>query len=119
MGRRDRFRGRFLVHAAKGMTLAEYEDAEDFCRDVWRATGSRWSRIPCREALQFGGIIGIATLVGVRPPTREQASFLDTPSGWHMPEQYGFELADVRPVEFVPLRGELGFFDVPDGLVGT
>jgi hypothetical protein len=36
---------------------------------------------------------------------------------WHMREQFGFVLEDIRPTPFVPMRGSLGFFDVPEDLV--
>ena len=70
------------------------------------------------------GIVGRARLVDVVAPrpefvltgveTHYPPSVTRTPDlwRWHMREQYGFVLADVEPVPFVPLKGELGFFEV-------
>lgn len=33
---------------------------------------------------------------------------------WWMPEQYGFIVADVEPLPFVPWKGALGLFKVPE-----
>lgn len=114
-----KFRGEFLLHAAKGMTRSEYEDAITMLSDV-RGAGV--------EACPFdlpkrGGIVGVATLVSVIPPRTSSLFSVAShyPAGvewrWHMPEQYGFVLENVRPTKFVPLRGELGFFDVADDVV--
>ena len=37
-------------------------------------------------------------------------SMFDVPTGWHMGEQYGFELADVEALPFVACSGDRGFF---------
>ena len=42
---------RVLIHASKGMTAAEYENAAAFMASIG-------VRCPQREALQFGGVIG-------------------------------------------------------------
>lgn len=105
-----RFRGSFLVHAAKGMTNDEYDDALYFARQVDDSLV-----IPEPKQLARGGIIGRARLVDVIPPhdmatLPALAEACDHP--WHMPDQYGFVLADVAPLPFRALRGELGFFKV-------
>lgn len=92
-----RFRGTVCIHAAKGMTRDEYEDAADF---IGRTTAWK-SLVPDRHALERGGIIGVAEIVGC-----VEAS----PSPWFF-GRYGFVLANVQPVEFIPVRGALGFFD--------
>lgn len=112
------FRGEFLIHAAKGMTVRECDDALDMLDDV-----CGMQPVFDRSVLQFGGIVGVARLVGVVSP-RDASSFarLETiesyyPPGiewrWHMCEQFGFVLEDVRPMPFIPCRGSLGFFNVP------
>ena len=50
----SKFRGRFLIHAAKGMTRQEYEDACDFVHDVVDSM----IRIPSFDSLPRGGIVG-------------------------------------------------------------
>lgn len=120
------FRGEFLIHAAKGMTREEYEDAEEFIGLTlgWFRGGS--SGIANRVAFESdfkergkrGGIVGIARLVDVIRPcatTGESESLFRDECGhaWHIPEQYAFVLEDVRPLPFIPWKGELSFFDVP------
>lgn len=87
------FRGPICIHAAKGMTRDEYEDAADFIRRVG-------GDCPLPDALPRGGIIGTANVVDV---VRES----DSP--WFM-GPVGLVLADVKPVSFVAAGGQLGFF---------
>lgn len=129
------FRGEFLIHAAKGMTEREWEAAHEFCGDALCETPlsvHTWFDIDemlgenasgARKRLQFGGIVGIARLVDVVAPRPEVVL-----SGverwyppharddwrWHMREQFGFVLTDIRPTNFVPLKGSRGFFDVDE-----
>jgi hypothetical protein len=101
------FRGQFLIHAAKGMTRDEYDDALDFADEV---TVGR-PRAPAYEALDRGGIVGVARLVDVLSPKGQRY-------GWHVPGQFGFVLRDVRPLPFLPCKGALGFwgsFAIIDG----
>ncbi len=59
--------GRFLVHASKAMTRREYDEAVAFAAVVSNDV------IPPREELQFGGIVGVATHVGLPlPPSGSQ-----------------------------------------------
>lgn len=98
--RRTNFRGRFLVHASQGMTRQEYNMA------TWIA-GPLGVTIPPFEELLRGGIIGSVELVDCLE---------DSSSPWYMGEK-GYLLRDPRPLPFVPYKGQLGFFDVPDSLV--
>ncbi|POR52810.1 ASCH domain-containing protein [Paraburkholderia eburnea] len=96
-----RFRGRVLIHAGKGMTRAEYDDALATALHV----GYR-EYFPTRDQLQRGGIVGIATMTEcIEPASRT--------SPWHMNGQFGFQLAYAKPIPFVECKGMLGFFDVP------
>lgn len=90
------FRGRFLVHAAQGMTRAEYNAAS------WVA-GPLGVNLPRFEDLQRGGIIGSVELV-------DSLDISDSP--WFM-GQKGFLLRDPMPLRFIPLKGRLSFFEVP------
>lgn len=94
------FRGRVLVHAAKGMTLAEYEDAS---LRVAMAINPR-IQIPAFEVLARGGIIGSVEIVDCVQKS-------DSP--WFM-GPYGFVLCNREPLHFQPLKGALGFFNVSD-----
>lgn len=107
-------RGRFLIHAAKGMTRGEYEDALYFARDV-----DPQIVVPPMAELARGGIIGSAVLHDVIPPCQGDSLFYKPcEHPWHMAAQYGFVLRDVASLPFRPLRGELGFFHVPDDALG-
>jgi len=78
-----------------------------------------------RGSIQRGGIIGIATLAQVIPPCRAvpcnskrpamRTLFASPcPHRWHAPMQFGFRLENIRPTTFVPFKGALSFFEVPD-----
>lgn len=93
---KTRFRGRFLVHAAGGMTRMEY--------DLWSAwVHQRIGAIelPHSEQLLRGGIIGSVELVDCVE---------DSDSPWYMGDS-GLVLRDARPLPFTPIKGRLGFFE--------
>lgn len=96
-----RFRGPVLIHAAKGMTRQEYEDAADFAY-----FGCGIQQMPTFERMQRGGIVGMAEVTACVPPERRT-------SRWHMEGCHGFALRAAQPLPFTPLAGRLGFFDVP------
>jgi hypothetical protein len=115
------------AHAGVSLTDAILHDfCEDVlgvarCYDIEQALDSR--------TIRFGGFVGAATLVGVVPP---RSALLPIASQyppavhaadawrWHMAEQFGFLLEDVRPLtKFVPYPGALGFFRVPPAVVST
>jgi len=108
-----RFRGRFLVHASKGMTKREYEDVV-----MYLESQAKWSlshhdfvdfnnfvylmtHLPRPERLKRGGIIGEVTLVDCVKESR---------SPWFM-GKYGFVLKDAKRRKFIPMKGQLGFFE--------
>lgn len=95
-------RGIFLVHAGKGMTRAKYEGALDTIDYVGKPIA-----LPPFEQLERGGIVGQAELVDC---VRE------SPSKWFF-GRWGFVLANVRPLPFIPLKGSLGFFNVPSDIL--
>lgn len=95
-----KLRGRFLVHAAQGMTRQEYTDAAAFA-DLECSV-----KIPSFNELQRGGIIGSVELV-------DSVHTSDSP--WYM-GQKAFVLRDPQPLPFVPLKGRLQFFEVPADL---
>lgn len=106
-----KYRGRILIHAAKGMTRAEHEDAIAFAVAAIKRDTRNFGA-PVRtlrdlgfafEDLQRGGIVGSVEIV---------ACVTDSTSPWFV-GRYGFMLRDPRPLPFVPWRGQLGFFDVP------
>ncbi len=90
-----RFRGPVLIHAAKGMTYDEYEDAHSHAAHLG-------IEIPEFDELERGGIVGQATITDCVE---------DSESPWFF-GRYGFILADAKPLPFLPVRGQLGFFEV-------
>lgn len=96
-----RFRGRFLIHAAKGCTQDEYIGARRFIMDAlapeYRGKGIVF---PGWKSMDRGGIVGIAELVDCVSASA---------SPWFMGE-YGFVLRNVEPLPFTPCAGALGFF---------
>lgn len=90
------FRGRFLVHASKGMTWDDYRWAATFAREAG-------VDVPAFDDLRRGGIIGSVELVDC----------VNTSSSrWYMGDK-GFVLRDPKPLRFTPWKGQLGFYDVP------
>lgn len=112
------YRGPILLHAAKGCTVNEYEDAITWMYVSRVIQDSKC--VPPLKSMQRGGIVGRARIVDVVPPCggiggRCQCSAaLSFGRSWHMPEQFGFVLADVEPLPFTPWKGAVGLFDVPE-----
>jgi hypothetical protein len=97
------YRGPILIHAAKGMTLAEYDGFMAFVAE--RFPGKRLPlHFPLPEEMERGGIVGKARIGNC---------VSSSPSPWFF-GPYGFVLADAEPLPFRPLKGALGFFDVPE-----
>lgn len=100
--------GDFLIHASAGMTRGEYDDCLDTLHAIGRVrpfapglTFPSFCDLPC------GGIVGRAQLCDV---VRQHAS------PWFF-GSIGLVIRNARPLPFIPLRGALGFFNVPDDLV--
>jgi len=98
-----RFRGRFLVHAGKNYNRTRYLEDRDACESQYGIA------LPTFDEMSRGGIVGVATLTDC---VREHAS------RWKHPESFGYVLADCAALPFVPLRGQLKFFDVPEAEIG-
>jgi hypothetical protein len=91
-------RGRILIHAAKGCTRAEFDDA------IFFAEGALGKLITADlKTIERGGIIGSVEIVDCVTASK---------SPWYM-GQWGFVLRDPQPLPFTPWKGQLGFFDVP------
>lgn len=93
-------RGRILVHASKGMTHAEYQDVE-----YWlKIEHDCQIELPPIDKLERGGIVGSVEIVDC---------VAKSPSKWFFGD-FGFVLRDARPMPFMPYKGSLGFFNVPE-----
>lgn len=91
-------RGRVLVHASKGMTEAEYEHGVD----AGIVCGCNLRQMPDWKRMERGGIVGSVEIVDCVRQSK---------SRWFVGD-YGFVLRDPMPQPFVPVRGQLGFFEV-------
>ncbi|OBQ84688.1 MULTISPECIES: hypothetical protein [unclassified Mesorhizobium] len=88
------FRGDFAIHASTGMTRDEYADCADLCQSLG-------FQCPPPAELERGGIVGVGTIVDI-------VTQFDSP--WFFGPK-GLVIADACPVEFIPVGGQLGFFD--------
>jgi ASCH domain len=93
-----RFRGRFLIHAAKGMTKAEYSGAVA----AIQRCGGPVITLPAFHDLERGGIVGSVDLVDCVQSSESQ---------WFT-GPFGFVLRNPQRVNFSRWRGRLGFFEV-------
>jgi hypothetical protein len=98
-----RFRGTIAVHAAKGMTRDEYENARDFMiGDVGL------NDMPLFGQCWRGVIVGLVDIVDC--VTRSDSPWFEG--------KYGFVLANPRPLKTpISCKGALNFWDVPASVV--
>lgn len=125
------YRGQLLIHAAKGCTTLEYAQAANWMHRMRLATPIELRldlqlpgvpKIQALSTLHRGGIVGVCEVVDVidrgsytsRAAPKDPAESIESP--WYMGD-LGLVLRDVRPLPFIPHKGALGFFDVPDSLI--
>lgn len=99
------FRGRVLIHASKSMTKTEYENGRD---PLW-ASGGPTIELPDPADMGFGGIVGSVEIV-------DCVTQSDSP--WFF-GRFGFVLRDPKLLPFLPWKGRLGFFDVPEAALSS
>jgi hypothetical protein len=92
-------RGRILIHASKGMTTVEYNDAAAY---AWE----RGVAIPHQTNVMRSGIVGSVEIV-------DCVTSSDSP--WFM-GPYGFVLRNPIILPFQPCKGALKFFNAPSGI---
>ncbi len=100
-----RYRGFILIHAGKTIDGTGFI-GDTLNRPYWRERLSlaALDAMPQkRDDYDLGGIIGYATL-------KDVVTKYDSP--WFI-GPYGFVLTQRRTIDFIPLRGQLGLFDVP------
>ncbi|MBT9516740.1 MAG: ASCH domain-containing protein [Methyloversatilis discipulorum] len=98
-----KFRGRVLIHASKGMTMAEWGAAWDFAQGSGASPKAVLAGITA-NTIKRGGIVGSVEIADC---------VADSDSPWFV-GPFGFVLRDPQPMEFIPMNGRLGFFDVPE-----
>jgi len=125
-----------LIHAAKGCTRDEWEEACFFMSGFAHPhTGPKGETL---QTIPRGAIVARAQLVDVVQNGRtghrwaagsnrcalcgqtDQTMIVDCPKAdpWAVPGAMGLILDDVRPLATpVPFKGALGFFEVPDSLI--
>lgn len=117
-----RVRGTVLIHASKGMTGDEFDDAMSF---AYTEAGISLDVLKyILTTIPRGGIVGAARLVSVVPLDRlgggrgyPSARAAERPhpqarSPWLIDGQYGFVLEQPTRLMLRPYKGALGFFQV-------
>lgn len=103
-----RIRGRIFLHAAKGMTCDEWDDGFHTARGIiGQRPEMEGQAFPKFVDLPRGGIVGTLEIVGC---------VTSSASPWFF-GRYGFVLRDPRPIPFVPCKGALGFWRVPQDVL--
>lgn len=95
-----KFRGTVLIHASKGCTKAEFEDASEFAWSI----GVDTKKMPGWKQIERGGIVGSVEIVDCVDNSESQWFFGD----------FGFVLRNPKILTFHPFIGALGFFDVTE-----
>lgn len=96
-------RGRVLLHAAKGVTRDEWLAGMLYAAHIAKVPADTLRQANF-DSVQRGGFVGSVEIVDCVTASS---------SRWYM-GAYGFVLRDVRPMPFVPYKGALNFFHVPD-----
>jgi hypothetical protein len=112
------FRGLFLLHASQRPNPTRLQDEGlafvDFCRErrIRLPDGEKPGVLSLGDLFRdCGGIVGVARVVDIRQNG-------DAPtSPWAIPGLLGLQLTDVHPLPFVPCKGALGFWSVPDAVI--
>ncbi|GGZ31810.1 hypothetical protein [Asticcacaulis endophyticus] len=92
------------IHASLGMKREDMSDAFEFI-DKAAPLGSPREHLRRQNKIltdaRFGGIVAVATITEI---------VTEDDSPWFQ-GRYGYRLANVSPVKFIPLVGALGFFN--------
>jgi hypothetical protein len=98
------FRGSVLVHASKTFD----HDSIGFIKAVLEDLALKGDeKVTLPDKFEMGGIVGMFTITDV---------VTESDNPWFF-GPYGFVVKDARPLPFVPLRGQLNFFNVSDEVV--
>lgn len=98
------YRGPVLLHASVTLTQKYLREvAEQLAVEF----GDQAPALPPHDRLQRGGIVGVAEIVDC----------VDAHDSRWFTGPFGFVLRHIRPLPFVPWKGQLSFFDVPRSAV--
>lgn len=95
-----RHTGLIALHASAKMTAEDFNDWKWFVEE--RDLRGQWLNGKVIGDAKRGGIVGVVEITGCT---------VGSTSPWFVGE-YGFTLANPREIPFIPLRGQLGFFDL-------
>lgn len=110
------FRGHFLIHASRKIDADMHQLLTSYVLGHQMASMTGFMNLPepqlqrlAKEyptgaGLLTGGIVGEAELIDV---------VTESDSPWFQKDHLGFVLRDAKKLPFSPLKGQLGFFDVP------
>jgi hypothetical protein len=87
------YRGPLLIHAASSFASMSFEEIEDKFR----------VKLPPRDAMRRGGIVGICNLVDC--VTKHRSKWFEGP--------YGFVLENAKSRRFQPMNGRLNLWTYP------
>ena len=107
-----KIRGSICLHASKGMKDDEFANTYDFfvstAEKLGLAKPSKGLVYEQCDHNRRGGIVATAEIVDCVTASESPWFFGD----------YGFVLANFQPVDLIPVRGKLGFFDWRKRLIG-
>lgn len=111
--RRTHYRGPILLHASSWWSLPQVRADNNAATDMARHNGKAFQLLhesDFNHVRALGGhIVAAAEIVDCLEPTLYGNA---ASSPWHMPGQYGWKLANVRPVNNpMPCKGALGLFE--------
>jgi hypothetical protein len=96
-------RGPLLIQSSqKRPSAADYDEAAEYARD----RGVK--KLPAREALECGGIVGIVNLIDCVG---------ESDSVWYEDGCFAWVLEDATPLPFVPCKGKLLVYPAPREIV--
>lgn len=102
-----KYRGPLAIHAGVAVDTNINDEWIDYILRSAMQRGMPHERLPRAADLPRGGIVGVVDVVDC---------ISESSSLWFF-GPYGFVLANPRPVEFVPMKGRLGLFDIDDSLI--
>jgi hypothetical protein len=101
------YRGPIAIHASKGMTRREYNEAKNFILNIGI------ERVPLQDELEFGKVIGVVDLVGSISST--EYNFGSQDSEWFQ-GPHGWIVENPKPVIPFIYTGALGLRDFDEVL---
>lgn len=97
------YTGPLAIVASATCTRVEYDQA---CSWACRFTKTRRDMLPDRRDLELGGLVGVTHVKGYVEPDH------GSPYDWHMPDSWGWQLANSVALPFRRVRGRQGPFQL-------